>query len=166
MICKVGTYKLDVDVERTGGFYEAVGPALDCDCAGCRNYEKAIAALPEPICQFLRQFGLQPEKPIEVAVCYAPDKQQIVYNVFFHICGQILEEVDPWLPAWPKKSKPNMERLVRVTEECGAHLDSDCVMLDGDFPRPAIQLDITFNLPWVLDEENPYMWPEDEHVSE
>lgn len=152
---KIGLYKLDIDFERTHRFYDTQDNTLGCDCLGCKNYEKAISVLSPSVRQFLSQFGLQPEKPAEMSAVYTQDKQ-LLYDGFFHICGQILDEQDPWVPTGPKSYQLNPGHLLKVSDNCSAYLTSKCGLLDSDFPLPAIQLHISFTLPWLLDEPNPY----------
>ena len=49
MIFEFGTFKVDVDVERTRRFYETVDDQLGCECAGCRNFRKAYPLLPDAV---------------------------------------------------------------------------------------------------------------------
>ena len=156
MTQQVGLYTLKTDPEQTRQFYSSVDRSLGCDCAGCRNYEVAISALPPAIGQFLAQFGIQPEKPSEISVLCAPTRQQLLYHGFFHICGEIPDESDLWIPTGPKSRKLNPDYLISITADCSAYFTGDCALLDPQFPRPAIQLEISFPLPWLLDEPNPY----------
>lgn len=154
----IGPYQLDIDPERTQLFYAMLDNTLGCNCAGCRNYEKAISALPATVHHFLSQFGIQPEKPAEMSAVYAQDEQQLLYDGFFHICGQIPDEIDLWIPTGPNGRQLNPDYLMSLTEDCSAYFSGDCALLDAGFPRPAIQLHISFTLPWLLDEPNPYMF--------
>lgn len=42
-----------------------------------------------------------------------------------------------------------------VTEKFSASFGPECWLLPEDFPRPCFQMDVAFQLPWVLEEENP-----------
>ena len=46
MIFEFGTFKVDVDVERTRRFYETVEDQLGCECAGAETFAKRIRCFP------------------------------------------------------------------------------------------------------------------------
>lgn len=156
MIFEIGVYLLDIDVERTRAFYEH-DQWFGCGCAGCRNYEKAIALLPDKTKSFLGQFGIDPGKPAEMSVLYSPDGKTTVYNGFFHICGSLIEGNDPWIQTGAKSFCLKEAYEICVDEDCSAHIVEECGLLEDSFPRPAVQLDVTFSLPWLLGEPNPYV---------
>lgn len=155
MIFQIGIYRLEVDVERTNAYY-ATRSGIGCDCAGCRNYEKALPKLAPPIQSFLRQFGIDPGSPIEMSVTHSPDGSQTFYDGFFHICGRILSGTDPWIQTGPKNYMLNPDYLIGLDADSSAYILERCALVDAAFPRPVIQLHISFALPWLLDEPNPY----------
>ncbi len=155
MLFDIGNYRLDVDAERTKAYYSTLD-SIGCDCAGCRNYEKALPELAEPIYNFLCQFGIDPRKPIEMSVLYSPDGKKTLYDGFFHVCGRILTGDDPWIRTGAKSRMLNQDYCIEVDSNCSAYLINDCVLVDQEFPHPVVQLHISFALPWVLNEPNPY----------
>ena len=156
MIVEMGVYRLDIDVDRTREFY-AHEQWFGCGCSGCKNYERAVSVLPETVRAFLEQFGIDPGKPAEIAVLHSPDGRTILYNGFFHICGSLIEGNDPWIQTKAKSFRLKEAYQISVDEDCSAYIVEKCSLLEDDFPRPAVQLDITIPLPWLLDEPNPYV---------
>ncbi len=156
MIFEQGVYKLEVDVERTGTFYETE-PGICCTCAGCRNFAALGEKMPEQAAGFLRQFGLDPMKPVEMSAVYAPDKHSIFYDGWYHICGSILEGTEPSEQVGPKQWKTKEEYFLPLDDRGGSVLfQAKRDLMSKGFPEPVIQLDVMCVLPWVLDEENPY----------
>ena len=137
-----GGCALNVDVGRTRAYYSRVH-GIGCDCAGCRNYEKAAALFPEAVKALMEEMGISPEKPAEVyingALC---EGKSVSYGGFYHLCGTMEGEV------------PAPETI--IAPGYAVWFRRECDLLDEAFPRPAIQMEIDFRVPWVLDEENTY----------
>lgn len=155
MLLECGIYRLDVDTERTKAYYATLD-GVGCDCSGCRNYEKAISALAVPVQSFLHQFGIDPRNPIEMSILYSPDANKTFYDGFFHICGSILEGKDLLIQTGAKTYKLNPDYLIDLDADSSAYFTDMCGLVDDVFPRPVMQLHISFALPWVLEEANPY----------
>ena len=157
MIFEQGVYRLDVDVERTRAFYEAKLVGDGCDCAGCRNFGALRDRMPEHFTGFLRQFGIDPMKPAEMSAVYAPEKEYVLYDGWYHVCGIVLNSEAVWY---------QIEDTEKKKEQCEwGNLDAGSMMvyieekrdlLSAGFPEPVIQVNVMCVLPWVLDEENPY----------
>ncbi len=159
MLFEIGVYRLDVDVERTKAYYAAQGGGIGCDCAGCRNYEKACRQLSAPIQSFLRQFGIAPEHPINLCDLSAgdpPNSASVVYDGMFYICGTILAGNNPWIQTGPKSQKINPDYMIDLDPDSYAYFEEPFGLMDLSFPHPVIQLEIIFTLPWLLEEPNPY----------
>ena len=156
MIFERGVYKLDVDTDRTRAYYTRAG-GVACGCAGCRNYSAAAARMPQGVRAFLEQFGIDPAKPAETTAYNALEDGQTWYHAWFHICGGVLEGTEPYRQTGPKHFEMKAEYHIPLGEDSDAWFKSDCALLDKDFPRPAMELNVTFYLPWVLEEKNPYL---------
>ncbi len=155
MIFEQGVYVIDCNPERTREFY-ARDSGVVCDCAGCRNFVAAISQLPEELRAFLEQFGIDPAKPAEMSAVCTTDAGQIFYDGFYHLCGEIKEGKEPFIQTGPKSFKLDERYLLPVGED-SLWLGQKHALVDPDFPRPVVQMNVDFNLPWVLDEENPYL---------
>ncbi len=155
MIFERGVYLIEHDPERTGGFY-AQAPETLCDCAGCRNFRAAVSRMSEELRSFLEQFGIDPAKPAEMSVVYAPAKDELCYNGFYHFCGEILEGREAYIQTGERAFELDQRYIISVNEGEQAWFLTQCALIDASFPRPAAQVEVFFNLPWVLDEENTY----------
>ena len=59
MIFNFGSYTIDVDVEKTKKVYsELMTVSQNCNCDGCRNFEKYIGILPKAIISFFDTLGV------------------------------------------------------------------------------------------------------------
>ena len=146
----LGSYRLLVDVEATRAYYaDRPLPWLNCGCAGCRNFEKAVKLLSPEVKAFFSRLGLDPEKPAEVC-WYQGTPATLSGDGWYHLCGRILAGAQPegayevfgeWLP---------------VTETFSAAFKTACDLLPENFPKPCFQMETQYLLPWVLEEPNPY----------
>ena len=155
MIFERGVYGIEHDPERTGGFY-AQAPDTLCECSGCRNFRAAVSRMSEELRSFLEQFGIDPAKPAEMSVVYAPAKDELCYNGFYHFCGEIREGREAYIQTGERSFELDQRYLISVNEGEQAWFLTKCALIDVSFPRPAAQVEVFFNLPWVLDEENTY----------
>ena len=143
-----GSYRLLVDVEKTRAYYEAHPlPWVTCTCAGCRNFVQAAKLFPAEVQEFFAQLGLDPEKPAETS--WFPGTQTAASgDAWYHLCGKIVDRIEP----------PENQRFgewLDITEQFSAAFGPECYLLPEDFSRPCVQVDVIFQLPWVLDEPNP-----------
>lgn len=143
-----GGYRLAVDVEKTQAYYAAHPlPWVTCTCGGCRNFAEAVKLLPENIKAFFTALGLDPEKPAET--CWYPGtKTESNGDAWYHLCGTILERAEPG-------ENMRFGEWMEVAENFRAAFGPECHLLPEDFPRPCFQMDVIFQLSWVLEEANP-----------
>lgn len=154
-IINIGIYSMDIDVEKTARFYDRRrGPS--CDCAGCRNFNRAVHILPEPVQEFFRRFGVDPANPAEMSAYVSRDGNATYYNGFYHVCGKILEGRQPMVKVAEKRYELDERYVIHLDKETSAYFTEEVYLLDKNFPEPAIQLEFDCTLPWLLDEKNPY----------
>jgi hypothetical protein len=154
MVFEQGVYVIAHDPEKTRAFYAQASDTL-CDCSGCRNFRGAISQMPQKLRAFLEQFGIDPAKPAEMSVLYAPAKDELCYNGFYHFCGEIREGRDAYIQTGEKSFELD-QRYILALDDDSVWFRSDCQLLDPDFPHHAVQAEVVFCLPWVLEEENDY----------
>lgn len=155
MIIDLGIYQLDIDAERTAAFYSSAD-GIGCDCDGCQNYAQAVSFLPEPVLRFLQQFGIDPAKPAEVYIHYAPSRDTAFYGGFYHVCGRILKGTNPWIQTGKKSFSLDERYRVHLSENCSVFITDEIQLLEDGFPAPVVQIEIEFILPWVLQIPNTY----------
>ena len=154
MIFHQGVYLLDHDPDRTRGFYAGASDTL-CDCDGCRNFRAAVSRMPEALRTFLEQLGIDPARPAEMSVLNAITREELCYQGFYHLCGRLLEGTEPFLRTGERSFALDRRYILDLAGD-SVWFRSDCHLLDPDFPRPAVQVEVMFSLPWVLEEENTY----------
>ena len=167
MTLELGPARIDVDVERTRAFYEGVA-SVDggCSCVDCRNFGKAMesGAVPEAVRRWFEAIGVDLRSPAEIYalgdISLYGEKAQL-YGGFYHVCGGVL------LPE--RKIRHISDRLIPDTSDCSLELaqgysvclSGECELLRQGFPRPCFQLNISFLLPWLLDEPNYDIGPKE-----
>ena len=141
----LGSCRARVNPERTRAYYDA-HPWEMCDCAGCRNFVKAAANLPQAVADVFRALGLDPLKPAEACHYYAPTPDSVFSSAWYHVHGEFVGG-EPEPGCLPRE----------LTDGVSVSCKADCDLLPDDFPRPCFQVEFWFDrLPWVLGEPNPY----------
>ena len=138
---------LDVDVERTRAFYDrpdVLTAGAQCSCENCRNFDGAILKASASVLDFLRSFGIDPQKPVEVYNVTGKRELEgtVWYNGWYHVCGTVVSRSE----AKGQKYCPDPNFPFSVFP--GAETE----LLHRKFPRPALQLEIDTHLPFVLPE--------------
>jgi len=142
MIFEFRKYKIDVDVDRTRGFYKTHDFASGaCTCGGCRNYEKAADYFSEEVRTFFKNLGVDMKKFCEVYTLCTNYDGTVFYGGWYHICGEMI-------------SGDAEREYFNITDDFQVSFHKDLCLLEKDFPLPAIQLEISANIPWVLNEIN------------
>ncbi|MCM1160508.1 MAG: hypothetical protein NC412_04715 [Roseburia sp.] len=157
-----GEYEVDIDVEKTRLFYEKAEKIINgCMCDGCCNYERASDCFPNEVKAFFEGLGVDLKKAAEI-IPYAAENEgkHMLYGGFYHICGKKNFINDVW------KSKGHVadsqvfsldeDEMYSIAENYKIGFSSDCNLLEDGFPMLAIQMEILFTSPWVLEKENPY----------
>ncbi len=159
MRLEFGPFVLDADPGRTRAYYET-DPGIGCECAGCRNYKRAVAELPAAVRDFFSALGIDPAKPAEVYVNCTNADRTLWYGGFYHLCGTLIQGQGGWhviasdetgrTSAWDRES------CWPVDERFHVAFTKDIALLEPGFPQPVLQLEIDASLPWLLEEENNY----------
>lgn len=145
-----GLYRLSVDVEGNRAYYrDHPLPWVVCDCAGCRNFVLAVKTLPPVVTGFFAALGLEPEKPGET-MYYIGTADHVSGGGWYHLRGELLSG-GPWKEGLPE------EAWVEVAPHFSVAFKRECDLLPDDFPRPCFQMEVDYCLPWLLEEENPYI---------
>lgn len=160
MIIEFDKYKLDVDIDRTRRFYETADQRPGCDCAGCRNFRKAYPLIPDAVQGLFRQLGVDIGNPAEMTAYVSHDGNMTLYAGFYHICGSILESPKLFIPFDEKCSTLDIDATTKLTPDHFVYFTRECGLVKKGFPTPIIQLDIQGDIPWVLEEPNPYYCPD------
>lgn len=156
MLFEQGPYRIKLDAGKTKGHYSA-GTGLGCDCAGCRNYERAVGEMPETLHKLLESFGIDPAAPAEMSVLHSPDGKTLLYDGWFHFCGKIEEGRQPWIETGPRSKRLDERYILELEPGCELWFAEDCGLMAEGFPLPAVQMNVIFPLPWKLSEPNPYV---------
>ena len=58
-----------------------------------------------------------------------------------------------------KKGTPH-RKYSKLTPDHFVYFTKECALVEKELPTPIIQLEIQGDIPWVLDEPNPYHYPD------
>ena len=148
-----GPYRLMADVEATRGWYGAhLLPRVTCGCAGCRDFVRAVKTLPPAVTDFFAALGLDPEQPAEICVDQG-NRESCLYGSWYHLTGALTAGGPPsgqLCGAW-----------LTLAEGVEIAFSPECHLLPEDFPRPCVQLNLEWRLPWLSENKNPYFTPEE-----
>lgn len=152
MLFSFGPYQIDVDVEKTANFYQnnAIPTSKQCSCNGCQNYDKAILQASPAILQFLRDLGIDAQRPGEVfGVTGEVDPNQTYwYSGWYHIVGTLLGRPEGIKEETQKncyQPDPDFDFRVWFTD------DRHCMgWIEKEFPEPILEMSISTHLPWVI----------------
>ena len=160
MIFIFDDYKLDIDVNRTRRFYETVDSHPGCDCAGCRNFCKAYPLIHDAVQGFFRQLGVDIGKPAEMTAYVSRDGNTTLYSGFYHICGSIVKSPKLYTQIDETHFQLDHNATIELIPNHFVYFTDNCALIEEGFPTPIIQLELQTHVPWVLDEPNPYHYPD------
>jgi len=158
MLFESGVYKIDIDIERTRNYYENEGQ-ISCDCASCRNFLQAYKHIPAEIRQFFEAIGVSVEKPDELSPNFGYNIATANYGATYYVCGTILEGTNPWIQVDSHRYQINEQYYINPHEDCSLYFSASPFLLHPGKPSPTIEMQVQFQLPWVLDEPNAHFIP-------
>ena len=153
MLFDFGRFRVDVDVEATKAFYHQFGKTVleDCGCVNCRNYYEAISKAPDQVKRFFTDLGIDPQKSPEATHWVTDENGIAYYSLIFHVAGTMINAVDIYRPVRENGFERILENYHEIDEGFKVGFTAETVLLEEDFPRPCIQLEVEAYLPWVLD---------------
>lgn len=153
MLFDFGKFRVDVDVESTKAFYLMHGKTVleDCGCVNCRNYYEAISQVSDKVKSFFSSIGIDPQKSPEATWWYTDGNRVAYYSLTFHVVGTIVNAVDIYRPVGDNSFEQILENYYEIDKGFKIGFTSKSVLLEKDFPKPCIQLEIDAHLPWVID---------------
>ena len=161
----IGNWEIEFDKEATQKAYAQMSTAkYDCGCLSCRNFNEAAPLFPAPVVDFFTNLGADVIKPAEVYDCGEFTEDHLLYYGLYHIVGNYLSGVDVWQPVAKKRLfrrrlqkdyqhyVANTETMHAITSGFEIGFTENLSMLADGFPTPALQMEIKFCVPWILDE--------------
>ena len=153
MIFDFGNFRLDINVEATKAFYSKSRKTVleDCGCVNCRNYYEAISKVSDKVKSFFSSLGIDPQKSPEATWWDTNEDGIAHYSIIFHVAGTIIKSVDIYKPVGDNGYQIIYENFYEVDKNFKIGFTSNAVLVEKDFPKPCIQLEIEAYLPWVID---------------
>ena len=157
MIFEFGQYKLNIDVDKTRLFYERSRlVTAGCTCSGCHNYEQAVKNISSEVVEFFNDLGVDMRKVCEVYVNCRNSDDTLLYGGFYHLCGTLLTGKTAWVPTSASTSHWQESQAFQIAPSFLVSFQTECDLLENEFPMPSLQMEISANIPWVLSKQNPY----------
>ncbi|GHO50896.1 hypothetical protein [Ktedonospora formicarum] len=147
---QIGRWLIEVDREATHAAYLNELPISACGCDDCQNYFAACSAKlahSSAVMSLFRTLGISPEKEAEVYTLYTnPEKTHASYGGFYHLVGRMI-------------STTNGPNYVQIDDHFEVAITEQNDLLSSGFPRPALQMEFTCSIPWVLEEKRAALDP-------
>ena len=148
---QIAGWIIEIDKDTTELAYAKLPLDIGCTCHTCRNYIAAISAFPNEVLEFFEEFGIDPAKPSEVYENKF-ENNKVLYGGFYHIVGDYISGDDIWQPVAKKHKHQKTTEFCKITDDFQIGFTHGVVLVPDKFPRPVLQMEISFNIPWVLDE--------------
>ena len=155
-----GQYDIFTDVDKNREIYKQLPfVSENCQCDGCVNYQDAIFYAPKEVLSFFKKLGINIQKPSEIYV-YSSEAEgtRLFYGGFYHLTGKVMSGKSAWTSygndsdgSWWDQSQ-----TYEICERYRVSFQSECNLLEKEFSTSAIQMEIEFHVPWVLEKENQY----------
>ncbi len=152
-----GPYQLAIDTEKTRQFYQHALPvSKGCSCDGCLNFEQAVPLLPPSVRSFFSGLGIEMQNVCECYVNRKTPGGALLYGGFYHLCGTLLAGESAWTHTSAHTSHWDNDAAFSITPDFHVSFQTELALLEPDFPLPAVQLEFSASIPWVLHHCNPY----------
>lgn len=149
----IAGWQIEFDKEATQAAYAKLPDDIGCTCHTCRNFTKAAPSLPDTVFRFFKELGIDLLKPSEVYENYYKDGQ-VFYGGFYHVVGNYLSGDDVWQPVTKDHSHEETTEMHHVAGDFDIGFTHMPAVVPEGFPQPVLQMEVSFTLPWMLDE--PY----------
>jgi len=140
----IGGWLIEVDRKATQAAYLNEHPISACTCDYCQNYFAACStnrAFSPSTVAFFQSVGIALEKEAEVYTIYAnQEKTQAYYGGFYHLVGRIIEKAEG-------------QGYTLIDDQFGVAFSEKISLISKGFPQPALQMEFTSFIPWVLAEK-------------
>ena len=154
MVLNLSDYRIEVFREQTESYYAEEQTIYDSDPNDdTKNFVMAISGIDKDVQVFFKEIGVDIKKPIEMFLSYE-EGPLLVYEGYYHICGNILSGTAPWMCEDNSNLKILDESVMHPIGKsflCG--FSEECTLLYEGFPQPAIQMEVIITLPRVY--KNP-----------
>ena len=145
---QIGNWLIEFDREATENAYANITHGITCDCQLCQNYDKACSAFPAAVRNFSDELGVDISKPAEL-MDFTFENNIANMGGWYHIVGNYLDGDEPIAP---KQSHRKTTEMFTAADGFQIGFTNMVALVEEGFPRPVIQMEINFSVPWVLDE--------------
>jgi len=131
-------WSIAIDREATAAAYQAL-PAWDCTCTYCRNYVAFCELHPEELPSVFGLLPISAAKASHVSrLCTLEDGAHL-YDAMYHFVGCVVAAPDP--------AATDIDAAISFTDN-----PASMNFVPQDWVPPIAQLDVGWQVPWVLEE--------------
>lgn len=141
---KLMKWLLEVDVDKTRGFYNK--DIELCDCLSCENYMEASKQIVSPVLDVFSMLGITPSKPSHLSEYGEMEDGLRLYIGSYHIVGKLVEGEYCTGSEWDETNTAKIQNFTFGFEK-------ELMFVYDEFPRPVLQLEFEALIPWVLNEK-------------
>ena len=117
--------------------------------------------MPDEVLCFFHSMGIDMKKITEIYVNKSDPDGTLLYGGFCHVCGTMTEGKSAWVKTQETADSKTFvwqkENTYSVSDDFRVSFQEECSLVEKEFPRPVLQIEIEAAIPWVLEEENPYL---------
>ena len=117
--------------------------------------------MPDEVLCFFQSLGIDMKKMTEIYVNRANPDGTLLYGGFCHLCGNALEGKSAWVETQENADSKTFvwqkENTYKISDDFRVSFQEECALVEKGFPQPVLQMEIEAVIPWVLEEENPYL---------
>lgn len=141
---KLADWTLDVDVDKTLHFNQ--NKLEVCGCLYCKNFAAVIGQKHLLLRETLLEIGIDARTPNHVSYFEREEDRQYWALGNYHISGAMVHGEWSTMADWKDSN-------TTVVDGMKIGLSKEMELLPRNFPKPVIQVNFEWLMPWVLDED-------------
>ena len=152
-LIKIAQWEIAPEETDTRIVYNNILLGMGCDCDPCKNFEKLGSdAFPPEMHEVFCLLGIDYTKPAEIYYTHRLDSGLHEYGGWYHFIGVIIAGEDCHHP----NGRLVAIETVPITGVARLGFTSSTALVHDAFAEyPVFQLEITLELPWILNKDEP-----------
>jgi hypothetical protein len=153
---KILRWDISSDPAPTMAAYRTIDSGIECDCAFCRNFVRVgESAFPSEMHTIFNRLGIDFTKPVEIGHTHRTQSGLHCYLGWYHFVGAIDTGDNAHVPM-DKEGTIHSIQFEKVSERLEVGFTMRSALVNDAFANQAVcQLEISLELPWVLEEDDP-----------
>lgn len=154
----IGKWKIEYDKNKTVEAYNKC-EIKGCDCQSSKNYYFASEYFTDGVKTLFTNIGIDIKKPIEIYNKGIYKNGKLLYGGYYYIVGKIIKGKDVW-----KRTHTSIDggitffqqqrKMHKISDDFEIGFTYHVSMLNNNFPENICEIDISFWVPWVLEDKD------------